>query len=85
MPSRVRAVISVRLVPPLRGAVPRARWPRGARLNRGVSPRWLPVSSIQTKRAGSIPRVRSRQAARAASLRSLALRDFFCASSRSRG
>jgi hypothetical protein len=81
-PANVSDVINVRFFPRELGALPYARWPRGARLYRRVIPRWLPVSSIQTKRPGSMPRVRSRQAARFASLRSRARMDFFSGSTR---
>jgi hypothetical protein len=64
IPSSVTALIVVRFVPRLRGATPTARSPRGERAYIRTGPRWLPVSSTNTKRVGATPSVRSRQVSR---------------------
>jgi hypothetical protein len=60
-----------------RGTRPTARRPRGARARNGVNVTGVLVSSKNTNAAGSTPAIRSRQAVRAASSRSAAIRDFF--------
>jgi hypothetical protein len=60
-----------------RGTRPIARCPRGARAREGVRDIGVLVSSKKTKSAGSTAATCARQAARASSLRSAAIRDFF--------
>jgi hypothetical protein len=77
MPSRERAAISVVFLPRLRGTVPLARSPLGARAYKGVKAMLEPVSSRKTKASVGSLFAFSRQTARSSSLRSVAPMDFF--------
>src|SRR5260370_7890008 len=77
MPERERVAISVVFFPRLRGTVPLARSPFGARAYRGVRAILEPVSSIKTKASVGRLQAFSRHAARSSSFRSVALIDFF--------
>ena len=76
-PAGVRVASSVTLGPWLRGTRPTARSPRGARARRRVSAVWVLVSSTKIRSAGLRVAASSRHAVRAASLRSVAMSDFF--------
>ena len=69
------------MVARVRGTLPLARSPLGARAYRGVSARLEPHSSINTRWSVGSWLAFSRQAARSSSLRSVAPIDFFFASS----
>src|SRR6266511_3819096 len=80
-PLRSRAPIIVVTVPALRGTVPWARSPRGARAYSRVMAMWLPASSMKTSRLGSRLFASSTKLRRRACIRgspcSTAVRVFF--------
>src|SRR5689334_9821545 len=76
-PSWVIADNTVVFGPRLVGAWPTARWPRGAQPYRSARARLEPLSSTKTKSADSKAACVSRQSARSASSRSLAVSLFF--------
>src|SRR5260370_41618926 len=77
MPERERAAMSVVFLPRLRGTLPLARSPLGARAYRGVSAMFEPHSSMKTNDSVGSWLAFSRQAARSSSFRSDAPNDFF--------
>ena len=81
MPSRESAATRVLFLPRLRGTLPLARSPFGARAYKGVKAMFEPHSSMNTSASVGSFLVSSRQAARSSSLRSVAPNDFFFASS----
>jgi len=85
MPPSVSAATTVVLRVWLRGAYPYARCPRGAQAYSGVMRVCVPRSSTKTNRPAGMAAVSSRQRVRAASSRSLAISDFFYASTRPGG
>jgi hypothetical protein len=81
MPSRESEAMSVVFLPRLRGTLPLARSPFGARAYKGVKAMLEPLSSINTSDSLGSLLVFARHVARSSSLRSVALSDFFFASS----
>jgi hypothetical protein len=77
MPRVVMLASKVTLSHRFCGTRPMARLPRGARARSRVKVVGVAVSSSKTKRCGATAAIVARQAARAASSRSLAIRDFF--------
>ena len=77
MPFRERAAMSVIFLPQLRGTLPLARSPFGARAYKGVKAMLDPHSSITTSDSVGSLLAFARQAARSSSLRSVAPSDFF--------
>ena len=77
MPSRERAAMSVVFLPRLRGTLPLARSPFGARAYKGVKAMLDPHSSITTSDSVGSLLAFARQIARSSSLRSVAPSDFF--------
>jgi len=77
MPSRESEAMSVVFLPRLRGTLPLARSPFGARVYKDVKAMLEPLSSINTSDSLGSLLVFARQVARSSSLRSVALSDFF--------
>src|SRR3954471_20188704 len=77
IPCGVSVATKVMFGPWLRGTCPMARCPRGARARRRVMAVWVRVSSTKMRSAERSRAAASRQAVRAASSRSVAIRDFF--------
>ena len=77
MPAVLTLATNVTLCQRRRGTVPMARSPRGARARSRVKLVGVAVSSRKTKRCGATAASPSRHAARAASSRSAAIKDFF--------